>query len=596
MKVRRIIMKTGKKTPESAGKHVLIIAEMANAHEGSLQAARQIVAAAADAGADAVKFQKFSAEGLLVPAHSSYQFFKKLMMRDEEWEGLVASAKEHGLLVFADVFDEESARLMERLNIDGFKIHSSDMNNLSLLRLVASFDKPTLLAASGSTHIELADAINTFKQYGNQDIVLMHGLQSFPTRLEDSELNRIRILQERYGLPVGYADHADGGSELAMILSLVATGAGARVIEKHITLNRTLKGTDYESSLEPDRFSLMVDSVRKTEKALGDFKTGFSDAEKRYRENMKKKLVANIDIPEGTIISEEMLTYKRVEGTSYSAKMADILGKTSTALVKKDELITLSQLNVKVVILIAAKTGSTRLPDKILLEIKGQSVLAHLIDRMQLARSSQSVIVCTTTRPDDDVVVETAKQKGMKWFRGSEDDVMDRFIRAADIVGADVIVRVTADNILCDHHYLDRAVQYHLQQNADYTKVIGLPYGTASEVISLSALKKAHALAEDPGYSEYMTWYMDNTDFFDVAELPAEQNSKRPNYRLTLDYPEDLELLTEIFERLYKKSKPLFSLEEVINLLDNHPELLRINARIKPKDMKDKVNTRLKLP
>ena len=589
-------MKIGDKNLDSAADHVLIIAEMANAHEGSLQAAMRIVEAAADAEADGIKFQKFTAEKLLVPSHSLYQLYEKLMMRDEEWAELVKYAKVHGLIVFADVFDEESAMLMKRLNVDGFKIHSSDMNNIPLLKLVASFGKPTILASSGSTHIELANAINTFKQLGNEDIILMHGFQAFPTNLEDCELNRIRALQERYGFLVGCADHLNGGSKLALALPLVAIGAGARVVEKHITLDRALKGEDYESSLNPKEFYVMVKNIRKMEKALGAFEMHFSDAEKKYREDMKKKLVAKIDIAQGTIISEDILTYKRVEGSQHSAKAADIIGKSAKALIQKDELITFFKLSMKVAILIAVKMGSTRLPGKALMEIEEQSILAHLIDRLRLAKTPQSIMVCTTTRPDDEVIVEIARQKGVKWFRGNEDDVMDRFIQAAEIEGAEVIVRVTGDDILRDPYYLDRVVEYHLQQNADYTKVAGLPYGTDSEAISLSALKKAHTLAEDPRYSEYMTWYMDNPEVFNVAELVAEPKFRRPDYRLGLDYPEDLKLMKEIFNRLYKKDKPPFSLEEVINLLDNHPELPEINAHVKPKDVKDKVNTRLRLP
>lgn len=249
---------------------IFVIAEMANAHEGSLQTAEQIVRAVAETGANAVKFQKYH----------------KFDMADEEWAELVEYARGHRLLILADVFDEAGAILMHRLNVDGYKITSSDMNNIPLIELVASFDKPVILSAGGTTHRELREAIKVCKQ---ERTVLMHGFQAFPTKLEDCELNQIGFLKETYGLTVGYADHIKGDTEFAGILPLIAIGAGAIVIEKHITLNRALQGVDYISSLNPWEFTEMVRDIRIVEKAMDGQVGSFSEAEQKYREYKRNR-------------------------------------------------------------------------------------------------------------------------------------------------------------------------------------------------------------------------------------------------------------------------------------------------------------------
>ena len=138
--------------------------------------------------------------------------------------------------------------------------------------------------------------------------------------------------------------------------------------------------------------------------------------------------------------------------------------------------------NKKVIILIAVRMKSRRLSQKALLKIEDKTVLEHLLDRLKLSKTSQSIVVCTSVSPEDDILTKIAEKNGVKWFRGSEDDVMDRFIKAADKEKADIIVRITGDNILIDPFYLDKAVKYHLKNKADYTSIDGLPSGVKSEI------------------------------------------------------------------------------------------------------------------
>ena len=239
---------------------------------------------------------------------------------------------------------------------------------------------------------------------------------------------------------------------------------------------------------------------------------------------------------------------------------------------------------MKSVILIAVRMKSARLPGKALTEIEGKPLIEHIIDRLKMAKIPESIVVCTSTHPDDEILVEVAKRNGIKWFRGSEDDVLRRFIEAAEEEGADMVVRTTGDNPLTDPVYIDRTLKHHIEAGAEYTYVEGLPEGTKPEIISTSALKKCWELADNPECSEYMTLYFKNSGMFKTAKIVADPEVFRPNYRLTVDAPEDLMLMREIYKRL--RPWGIFSLQEVIELLDRNPELIEINAHIKPKKVK----------
>jgi len=248
---------------------------------------------------------------------------------------------------------------------------------------------------------------------------------------------------------------------------------------------------------------------------------------------------------------------------------------------------------MKVVVLIAVRMKSTRLPKKALAMIEDQTLIEHLIDGMKTCKRVDEVILCTSVHPDDEILTKIAEKKGIKWFRGDKDDVMDRFIKAGERENADIVIRVTGDDVFTSPEYIDFAIDYHIKHNADYSITDELPFGAAGEVINMQALKKAHRLAEDPSYTEYMTWYLDNPEFFKVEKIRVDEGIKRPQYRLSCDTPSDLKIIREIFKRLYSKGK-VIKLTDVVKLLDENPDLLKINAHIKSKDVRDKINVKLR--
>lgn len=235
----------------------------------------------------------------------------------------------------------------------------------------------------------------------------------------------------------------------------------------------------------------------------------------------------------------------------------------------------------RVGILIACRMKSARLPKKALLPIVGKPMIDHLIERVKTAKLVDGVVLCTSTHPDDAILEEAAQRNNIPFFRGSEEDVMGRFIAAAEKYNFDIVVRVTGDNPLTDPEHIDKLIESHFQTGADFSKIEQLPLGCNCEVISLSTLRKAHELAEDPNLSEYMTAYLKQPKYFKINIMEVDPYLKHPQIRLTVDMKEDLELMEEIYRRLYTSPGKIFTMKEIITLLtENEPALLHINQKV----------------
>ena len=573
---------------------VLIIAELANAHEGRPELARELVRQACQTGADIIKSQLYYGSELVVSNHPRCSHFTDMEMPKEVWSELVTIAHDAGLLFYADVLGLEAAKLGVECGIDGFKVHSSDTFNIPLLDFLDQQKRPVLLSCGGTKWIEIKWALEHLSQLISEGMVaLMHGFQSFPTKIDDSHLAWIKEYQLMFNLPVGLMDHLDAEDPMSITLPLLGVSAGAGIIEKHITLDRGLKGIDYFSSLHPDEFAEMVRLIRRSEIAVGTLPVTMSQDELDYRKKMKKVLASKKSLASGECLNEEDITFKRGDFKENSLYYQEALGKKLKHALECDEIVTNMHFKQKVGILIAVRMHSTRFSQKALKVICGQTTTEHLIDRVKLSRLADIVILCTSEESLDDPLSLLAEKKDIPCIRGSASDVMARFLKAVEQYELDVIVRVTGDDILVDPVHIDLAIDYHLRHNNDYTDCKALPGGTEGEVISVSALRRAYEMAEDSSYSEYMTFYFNNEHFFRIGSLPVASYYQR-DWRLTIDYPEDFELVRTILEGIYNDNQP-YSMDELIEFVEQHPELLRINCRKQQKKLSDNINTRLQL-
>ena len=237
----------------------------------------------------------------------------------------------------------------------------------------------------------------------------------------------------------------------------------------------------------------------------------------------------------------------------------------------------------KVIAISQARMGSSRLPGKSMADIEGKPLLEHVIDRVKMASSVVEVVVATSNKNQDLPIIRLAEKCGVRSFAGSEEDVLERFLRAAERFGADQIVRVCADNPFIDPYEIDKLVEHHMKTRADYSynnrsHSKSLPDGSGAEVVTMKALERVHAIANQRGYREHVTLFMlDHPEDFQIEKLDADRELRRPQYSLDVDFQEDLDFIREICRRLYKPGR-FVETAEVIKLLDEHPELLQMRT------------------
>jgi len=234
-------------------------------------------------------------------------------------------------------------------------------------------------------------------------------------------------------------------------------------------------------------------------------------------------------------------------------------------------------------IFLTVRIGSTRLPRKALLEIKGKTVIEHLIDRLKLAKLADKIVLCTTINSEDKILTEIAKKNKIDFFQGSEEDKIDRYYHAALYFKINKVIIVDGDDIFCDPYHIDKIIQTLKKTNADYITYRGLPLGITAHGIKFEALKKVWELKD--GVAEVWGGYFTETGLFKVSILEPEYEFKYPDIRMTLDYPEDFQFFKEIFDRLYKPGE-IFTLQEIITLLKKTPQIMKINSSLQEKYMK----------
>jgi sialic acid synthase SpsE len=289
---------------------------MACSHEGDPELARKIIDAAGRAGADAIQFQIWLLSEMMVPQHPDFRRVSEIELSPEQWAYLADYARERfpGLQIIACVYERTSVDFCEHLGVDAYKLHSADLSNPYLVKYVAGAGKRIDLSVGASTLDEISTAVEWIRATSDCEIWLMYGYQNFPTRTDDVHLQYMMKLRHLFELPIGYQDHSDADTEAAFWLPAAALGLGVDILEKHITHDRAYKGIDHEAALNPDEFARFVQMVRTIEGAMGEsVPRPFSEEELKYRKYSKKSLVASRDLPVGTVVSEQDLTFMRAE-------------------------------------------------------------------------------------------------------------------------------------------------------------------------------------------------------------------------------------------------------------------------------------------
>lgn len=329
-----------------------IIAEAGVNHNGSLELAYKLIDLAKEAGADAVKFQTFKAENVVsifAPKaeyqkkttdtyESQLEMIKKLELVFDDFEKLKRYCDVKKIIFLSAPFDLESARFLRDLGLEIFKIPSGEITNYLLLKEIGSYKKKVILSTGMADLGEIEDALDSLIESGasKENITVLHCNTEYPTPLEDVNLKAMLTIKEAFKIDVGYSDHTSG-----IEIPIAAVALGAKVTEKHFTLDRNLPGPDHQASLEPHELKAMVEAIRNVEKALGDGIKKPSKSELKNIPIARKSIVAKRDIKKGEPFSEENLTVKR-PGTEISPmRWNEVIGKKASRDFRKDEIVEL---------------------------------------------------------------------------------------------------------------------------------------------------------------------------------------------------------------------------------------------------------------
>ena len=337
-------------------KPCIIIAEAGVNHNGDLEMAKQLVRAAAEAGADYVKFQTFSADKLVTKTakqaeyqkknlqsgenDSQYSMLKKLELSREAHYELIKTCKYYGINFLSTAFDNDNlVFLMKDLDLDYIKIPSGELTNYPYLRLAAQLKKPIILSTGMALLDEIVATVDLLVKLGvpREMIYVLHCTTEYPALVSEVNLKAMDTIAEATGCKVGYSDHTMG-----IDVSVAAAARGATIIEKHFTLDRSLPGPDHPASLEPDELKRMVIAIRNVQRAIGDgVKKPASARELGNRDVARKSIVAAKAIAAGEVFTEDNLTTKR-PGTGISPmKWEEVLGRKAKRAFAENDLIEL---------------------------------------------------------------------------------------------------------------------------------------------------------------------------------------------------------------------------------------------------------------
>jgi len=310
-----------------------IICEMAAAHEGKIDLAKVIIDGAATAEVDAIQLQIFNPNENVVPTSKLYTILQDLAFSPDEWHQIYEYAKQYqDMAISTFVYDVSSLELCLELGTDMVKLNSSDLLNEQMIARLGESNIPVTLGTGASTMMEISHALDLFTAAGGTQAILMHGVQNFPTNIDNAHIYRLRILQQAFDCLVGYADHTAADDPMSQIIDLVAVGMGANVIEKHMTHDRSKKGIDHQSALNPDEYSTFVQNIRQAARAYGSRQIkSFTESDVRYRQFQKKTIVAAQPLAKGSILTRDRVLFLRVEDEAPQfspAQFSSIEGKT----------------------------------------------------------------------------------------------------------------------------------------------------------------------------------------------------------------------------------------------------------------------------
>jgi len=333
---------------------IFLIAELSANHNGSLETALQTIKAAARAGANAIKLQTYTADTITLNSHKSdfvingtiwegrnlYDLYKEAFTPWEWHAALFQAAKEEGLICFSSPFDKSAVDFLETLNTPAYKIASFEITDIPLIEYAASKGKPMILSTGIATQEDIVLALEACYRMGNKDVALLKCTSSYPAPIEEANMIMVREMAERFGVITGLSDHTIGST-----VPIVATCFGAKIIEKHFILDRSIGGPDASFSMNEQEFSEMVKAIRETEKAIGKVDYNLTEKQSKGRD-FSRSLYVVADMKAGEMITEQNVKSIRPGFGLHPKYYNEVLGKKVNADIEAGTRFNLNYLQV----------------------------------------------------------------------------------------------------------------------------------------------------------------------------------------------------------------------------------------------------------
>ncbi len=563
------------------------IIEVANTHNGNIGYIYNLLDEFKSLNGDiGVKFQAFKYDEIATKDHDWFETYKTFYFNPDEWKKIINTANETKD-VWLDIFDKYGVLILEQ-NIDvikGFKLQSSVLFNKIVLKKLSCLnlaDISVIINIAAHEISEIKSILNNIENFIKpKEIILEVGFQDFPTELADAGISKIRVLKELFSNKIAFADHVDGTSQEAIELPIIASLVGADVIEKHI-MHSTLE-TKYDdfSSVTFEAYSTYIDKLHKYDSLLKE--PFINDREREYLEKTIQIPIALEKIPKGTLISDDELSYKRSGKTGLNTQELEELQQNYYILNNdKEEEDTFHKddfKKAKIASIIACRLKSTRLPKKAILPIGNISSIEMCIKNALNFKNVDYTILATSDNEQDAELENYTYSDEVIFHTGDPDNVISRYLSIVKKLGIDVIVRFTGDCPYISKEIFELLLESHFKEGADYTASLGAPVGTYMEIINRSALEKVSHFFPNAEYSEYMTWYFQNNPEHFKINLVEVPDKWCRDYRLTLDYQEDLDLFNCI-ENYFVENNLEFTLDELFYYLDNNPDIANINMKM----------------
>ena len=322
-----------------------IIAEAGVNHNGDLEMALELVRKAKEIGVDCVKFQTFKEESVITkkapkakyqlevtdPAESQFEMLKKLELSNDDYIKILEECNKQNITFLSTPYNEEDADFLNKLGVSAFKIASGQIVELAFLEHVAKFGKPVILSSGMATLSEVFEAVMTIRAAGNEQIAILQCTTNYPSQNEDANIRAMISMGESLDLLYGYSDHIEEN-----YACYAAVALGAKIIEKHFTLDRNLPGPDHKASLNVMEFRNLIDGIRKTEIALGSPVKTPSSQELKNMEGMRRSIVLNKPLKKGQIITEVNMVFKRPATGIAPKRKKELIGKKASMDIDQD--------------------------------------------------------------------------------------------------------------------------------------------------------------------------------------------------------------------------------------------------------------------